>query len=183
MRLEVISWICRARVGEPGSRQDATRRSARRCRPGTWGRSPRPRAPVPGGQSGGRMRSRAGAIRRSGHPPRGWGRRRWGCAAPRRAARVPRRQESTGCRWRVSPTGAGASRLPGGWWHGRAHGNGRRLPMKRCNSQREELNSRRVADMGPDTTRESRHSVALFRCFSTVGSDIVERQVRQIVQS
>ena len=41
----------------------------------------------------------------------------------------------------------------------------------------------RVADMGPDTTRESRHLVAVCRCFSTVESDIVERQVRQIVQS
>ena len=40
-----------------------------------------------------------------------------------------------------------------------------------------------VADVGPDTTRESRHLVAFFRCFSTVESDIVERQVRQIVQS
>ena len=30
---------------------------------------------------------------------------------------------------------------------------------------------------------ESRHLVAFFRCFSTVESDIVERQVRQIVQS
>ena len=37
--------------------------------------------------------------------------------------------------------------------------------------------------MGPDTTRESRHLVVFFRCFSTVESDIVERQVPQIVQS
>ena len=37
--------------------------------------------------------------------------------------------------------------------------------------------------MGSDTTRESRHLVTFFRWFSTVESDIVERQVRQIVQS
>ena len=37
--------------------------------------------------------------------------------------------------------------------------------------------------MAPDTIRESRHLVAFSRCFSTVESDIVERQVRQIVQS
>ena len=55
--------------------------------------------------------------------------------------------------------------------------------VPRRNRQREELNSRRVADVGPDTTQESRHLVAFFRCFSTVESDIVERQVRQIVQS
>ena len=37
--------------------------------------------------------------------------------------------------------------------------------------------------MGFDTTRESRYLVAFFRYFGTVESDIVERQVRQIVQS